>query len=408
MTVVPMLPPRWTGRLTLNDKDKIIPTLANALIIFTNDPDLKGLLAFNEFTCRAVLMRSPPPTEGLVSSGPFPRAWEAADEALCLSYMQRMYSSQFTMNTIVSAMTGVSIALKFHPIRKYLESLVWDGIYRVGRWLVDAFGANDDEYHKAVGSKFLAAAVRRVKQPGCKFDSIPIFEGFQDIGKSRACRELFGDQWFSDNLPTYIASKDMSDALQGLWCAEFAEIEHLLRSEPETIKAFLSRQVDRYRPVYGRTTVERPRQGVLVGTTNNDDYARDSTGNRRLWPIMCHFADADWLKANRDQLWAEAVQLEPGMKLWLEDVAVRETAKCHQAARHDEDPWEDGILSWLVGRTNSVTVPMIMDDHLYLSKDKQNKSGQMRIAKVLKRAGWSKSTGGVLGRRWLPPNHLDP
>lgn len=391
----------WRSRLATTKGD-ILPTTANALIIFAHDPELRGMLAYNAFASRAILTRPPPATEGITPGGPFPRAWEEADRAFTLSYLQRSYTSKFKSDVIASAMIGAATMQRMHPVEDYLASLEWDGEERISHWLANAFGCVSDAYHQAVGAKFLMAAVRRIKSPGCKFDSILILEGAQDIGKSRACRELFGGDWFTDNLPSDLLSRHMSDALQGVWGVEFAEIEHLLRAEPEAIKAFLSRPIDRYLPPYGRMHVERPRQCVFVGTTNSDDYARDSTGNRRLWPVKCMFVDVDWICENRDQLWAEACALEDGTPLWLEIEEVRAAATAHQAARHDEDAWEDGVLAYCVGRS-SITIPEILMDHLSIPKERQDRKCTLRVANILKRAGWRRKLAwedGKPGRRW--------
>jgi len=122
-----------------------------------------------------------------------------------------------------------------------------------------------------------------------------VLEGWQGIGKSKLLRVLFGSEWFADDIPADLKSRDAAMALCGVWCLEFAEIEHLIRSDVETIKAFLSRSEDHYRPIYGRAFVKRPRQCVLVGTTNADDYLRDPTGNRRIWPVLCKSADTAWI-----------------------------------------------------------------------------------------------------------------
>lgn len=392
----------WFARLQRGDKGVIMPSVANALLIFANDPELVGMIAFNEFTSRAGLTRSPPSMDGISCPGPFPRPWEEHDRAFCLAYLQRLYTPSFKMDAVNAAMAGAAVTQKFHPVRAYLDTLKWDGVSRIGSWLVDAFGADIDPYHHAVGAKFLQAAVRRIREPGCKFDSVLILEGPQNIGKSRACRKLFGDEWFTDNLPSDISGRDMSDALQGIWGVEFGEIEHLLRSEPESIKAFLSRQVDRYHPRYGRMPVERPRQCVFIGTTNNDDYARDATGNRRLWPVKCEFADVEWIERWRDQLWAEAVATEPGAALWLDDEVVQAEALSQQEARHDDDPWEEKISGYLLGR-RVVTIPEIMTECLEIATDKQSKAFQMRVAKIIRREGWKKKTERVGDRtlkRW--------
>ena len=400
--------PLWRARLRTN-KGETIPSLANAMVIFANDPELAEMLGYNEFSSRAVMLQEPPPTEGVTPPGPFPRAWEEADRAFALAYLQRAYSQKFRMETVSAAMSGAAVSKRFHPVREYLDGLVWDRVPRIGTWLVDAFGADQDPYHHAVGTKFLQAAVRRVRRPGCKFDSVLILEGSQDIGKSMAVRHLFGDDWFTDNLPVDLTGKDICDAMQGVWGVEFAEIEHLLRTSPETTKAFLSRQIDRYRPSYGRMPVERPRQCVFIGTTNNDDYARDSTGNRRLWPVRCQTVNRGWIADWRDQLWAEACATEPDATLWLDDDGVREDARQHQAARHDDDPWQDGILTFVAGRER-VAIPDIMGEHLCLSKDKQDKRAQMRVAGVLRRAGWHRSLiqkSGVQRRLWLSKSTLE-
>lgn len=393
----------WIARLQRNEKQQILPSVANAMLIFANDPELTGMIVYNEFLSRAVLTRSPPEMDGVKTPGPFPRTWEEHDRTFCLAYLQRVYSSQFKMESVTSTMAGASVAIKFHPVRDYLATLKWDGIPRIGSWLTEAFGADVDPYHHAVGSKFLRAAVRRVLYPGCKFDSVLILEGPQNIGKSRAARKLFGDEWFTDNLPSDLSSRDTQDQLQGVWGVEFGEIEHLLRSEPETIKAFLSRQVDRYRPSYGRMPVERPRQCVFIGTTNQDDYARDPTGNRRLWPVKCEFANVEWIEGWRDQIWAEAVATEPNSPLWLEEELVQQEALEQQAARHDDDPWDARILDSIRGM-NSISIPDLMHDILFIPVERHTKSQQMRIAKLLKRSGWVKDRTmekGERSRRWV-------
>lgn len=395
------LPP-WYDLMRLKENVPL-PTVANALVIFANDPDLRGMLAFNEFSYRAVLTRPPPSTpNGQTTGGTFPRSWEAADVGLVHAYFQRQYCDKFSAEAIQSAMQTEATINPFHPVRGWIDSLKWDGEPRLQFWLIDTFGCDNDLYHKTVAVKFCTAAVRRIRKPGCKFDSMLILEGDQDLGKSRACRTLFCDEWFTDSLPD-LSGRDASAALEGIWGLELAEIEHLIRSEPETVKAFLSRQVERYRPSYGRTVVERPRQCVLIGTTNRDDYARDSTGNRRYWPVRCVKADVEWLLNNREQLWAEAAVIEAaGEALWLDDAVVRIEAKLQQSMRNDEDPWEGQIIGWLNLR-DTVQVAEILVECLQLPADKRNKSAQMRVADILRKNKWTRDLSrraGRVGRWW--------
>ncbi len=393
----------WKSLLATNDEGATLPTVSNAVLILLHDQHLAGSLAYNDFTYRSMLRCAPPATGGITTSGAFPRAWEDADRVLIHAYLQRRYSAKFADSTVGNAMFAASHACHFHPVREYLASLIWDGLPRIGAWLGDAFGCETDPYHHAIASKFLMAAVRRVRLPGCKFDTMLLLEGAQDLGKSRACRALFGDEWFTDTLPTDLTSRDASDALTGVWGVEFSEIEHLLRSEPEEAKAFLSRQVDRYYPRYARTLVERPRQCVFIGTTNRDDYARDPSGNRRLWPATCQFADVDWIIGARDQLWAEAVQLEPNVNLWLDDAETYRTATSIQGQRYAEDPWTIRIAEWCAFKLEC-RIPDILTLCLNLPIERCDKSSQMRVANILRTQGWTRNKGGSqVGRKWTPP-----
>ena len=258
----------------------------------------------------------------------------------------------------------------------------------------------------------LIAAVRRVRKPGCKYDQLVVLEGPQDIGKSTAILILFGADWSTDRISD-LSSKDAAIDLRGKWGVELAEIEHLIKADVETVKAFLSRATDHYRPPYGRVAVDVPRQSVLIGTTNATEYLRDATGNRRVWPVKCLSAvgvgaDLDWLRANRDQLWAEAAQREANAEtIWLDDVATNTVAIQAQAARLAEDPWQDKVRDYIQG-LKMTTVPDLFDHVLYVPTERQTKSLEMRVAAILKSLGWDKKLqwNGVTRKpfkAWLPP-----
>ena len=385
----------WLGLVDRGEKGPY-PTVANALVILGNDGRVGGMLGYDEFSDAALLLEPPPvPQDGAPRlPGPYPRPWGGADVALVHGWLQRAWSGKFSRDTTEAAMLAVASMRRFHPVRDWLGRLAWDGEERLATWISVAFGAARDEYHTAVGTKFLVAAVRRVRRPGCKFDAMPVLEGAQDQGKSRACRALFGDEWFSDAMPHDMGSRDAALALLGIWGLELGELDGLIRSEVETVKAFLSRQVDRYRPPYGKAFIERPRQGVLIGTTNQHDYLRDTTGNRRFWPVRCEGADADWIASVREQLWAEAAVREAdGEPLWLDDDAVRVAARAQQAERLAEDVWTAPILDYLYngigGRLGKVRMADLLTHALGLSRDKQTRSNEMRVASVLRAERWT-------------------
>jgi hypothetical protein len=226
-----------------------------------------------------------------------------------------------------------------HPVKRYLDALVWDRQPRVDGWLTQYAGAPDTPYSRAVGRMLLVAAVRRIREPGVKFDEMVVFEGEQGTAKSSALRMLaVKDDWFVDDFPLDGDGKKVIEAIDGKWIVEAPELSGLSKANVEHLKALLSRGVDRARRPYERLGVDVPRQSIIVGTTNESSYLRDTTGNRRFLPVRINRFDLPALARDRDQLWAEAVQLEkaggsirlPG-DLW-------QTAHEEQSARVVEDP----------------------------------------------------------------------
>ena len=407
--------PSWIGRLHHTREGEVHPTLANALIIMAHDPVFRGLFGHNTFTDRRVLLRCPPPSEdnGFLMPGPWPRSWYDEDISLVQAYMQRVWAPRFQRNVIADAMAVTAMSGPFHPLRDWLDGLAWDGTPRIDKWLFAAFDVRNEflpgseeysakvAYFQAVGAKFLIAAVRRIRSPGCKFDSMLILEGPQRIGKSTALMTLFGREYFSDAVPPDLANRDAAIALHGLWCLEFAEIDHLVRTEVETIKAFLSRAVDHYRPVHGRDFVDVPRQTLLAGTTNSDDYLRDATGNTRMWPVPCQCADVAWIELNREQLWAEAcVREAAGDTIWLDDTATQDAASATTESRMSEEVWQPAIVQWLASSERNTAVPVtsarILEDALGMPKERMTKAASMRAGAVMRSIGWERD------HQWMP------
>ncbi len=236
----------------------------------------------------------------------------------------------------------------FHPVCDYLDELTWDGKARIDTWLVRNAGAADTPYVRAVSAIWLLAAVRRVRQPGCKFDEMIVLESEQGKNKSSALALMaVRPDWFTDDLPLNRDSKEVIERTSGRWIVEAAELKGMRRGDVEHLKAFLSRQVDKARLAYGRLTSEVPRQFVLAGTTNNQNYLKDQTGNRRFWPVAVAPFDLAALAAERDQLWAEAAHREAQGESIRLDEGLWEAAAAEQARRKSEDPWVSLIEGWL-------------------------------------------------------------
>jgi predicted P-loop ATPase len=237
----------------------------------------------------------------------------------------------------------------------------------------------------------LVAAVRRVRQPGCKFDEMLVMEQEQQgTNKSSALAIMaVRSEWFDDNLPLTADSKRVIEVMQGRWILESSELSGMGKAEIEHLKAFLSRRYDRARPAYGRLPVERARQCIIVGTTNKSEYLRDTTGNRRFWPVRIKAFDLEALRRDRDQLWAEATAREAkGEKIRLAP-ELWPAAEQEQQQRLADDPYVAVLakhLGYLQGKIRAVDVWDILD----LRGAQLTQTAYARAAEAMKRIGWTR------------------
>jgi hypothetical protein len=277
---------------------------------------------------------------------------------------------------------------RFHPVCDYLNRLRWDGEPRIDNWLTSYGGAKDSEYTRAVGALVLVAAVRRVREPGCKFDEMLVLENpEQGTNKSQALQLLAVErEWFSDNLPLGLAARETVEALSGHWIVEVSELQGMKKSDIEKVKAFLSRDTDRARTAYARTVTEAPRQCVIIGTTNSDKYLRDLTGNRRIWPVRVERFDLEALKRDRDQLWAEAAAREAsGASIRLPE-ELWEAAAAEQQERVVDNPFLS-VLD-IVLREKILLQPEIRDDQGRVITPAKREEGPLMQGKITTEDVW--------------------
>lgn len=369
--------PGWRSRLVTGDHGPL-DNEANTVTALTWAPELAGRFRYDGFRTETQGRDMP---------------WDARPEWRDLSdndvtelaiwlQEQGINAKPIRVN---AALEAYARRHEYHPVRQYLRGLKWDGVPRIERWTVTHLGAADLAYNRAVGRCWLIGAVARVMQPGCKLDTALILEGAQGMGKSTVMCVLAGQPWFADEI-SHLGSKDAAQDTRGKWIIELAELSAMTRQEVETVKAFMSRAVDHYRPSYGRRSIDVPRQCAFVGSTNRDDYLQDDTGNRRFWPVKVGVIDLAAVKRDRDQLWAEAVALyDRGVAWWLAK-EEEDLAEVEQLERVTVDPWE-GLVASHVALLRFV----VIDDlflMLQIPKERWSVKDQKRLAAILRRLGF--------------------
>jgi hypothetical protein len=297
-------------------------------------------------------------------------------------------------DNVYDALVTICAENEMHSIRDFLPRIQaqWDKTPRLRHLFHYYFDAQDTELNSEIGEIVMVALIRRVRQPGCKFDTIPVLEGPQGSGKSSALEIIAGKDNFSDQDLLLMDAKAQAEALQGIWIYEISELQGLHKADIDKVKAFASRTVDRVRPAYGRTRVDRPREGILIGTTNEDKYLRDTTGNRRFLPIRTgRNIRLKELERDRYQLLGEAVFLEQqGRSITLSESLWTVAAEA-QHKRLTDDSWADilrEIPCYLANDKLRVSSRDVLE-FLGRTSDKQSIGDFQRARDAMRTLGWS-------------------
>jgi predicted P-loop ATPase len=328
--------PKGIEKLTIARNGRIEPTIANVVLLMEHE--MKGYPARDEFTDMIIVKGGDLPWRKKSENTP----WGDEDDSNLREWLETKFNVSH-VRKVQDAVTIITAKHAFHPVRKYLNNLKWDGVKRVETLLIDYLGAEDTEITRVFARKFLAAAVARIMRPGIKFDSILLLVGDQNLGKSLIGKKLARD-YFDDSLYT-VKGKDAMEALRGFWILEMPEMHATRRADLETVKQFISKQKDSYRPAYGRHIKTYARQCVFIGTTNDRAILKDKTGNRRFWTVECKKKKDNTLIENLtnetvDQIWAEAMLIyESGETLWLKGSEYEKAEE--QQALYTED---DGLM----------------------------------------------------------------
>lgn len=326
--------------LISTEKGEPIVNEKNVHTVAKSDEKLKDCMRFNIFT-------------GLVETN-FDRtefeAYQRDDVLVMRMYIMNEYPflARVSHQTVEDVLNRLANENKVSPPKVWLESLVWDGKSRLDSWISKLCNTDDDEYHASVGSNWMKGVAKRIVEPGCKFDYVLVFEGEQGIKKSTSFRILGGD-WHVETTLTP-SDKDFFMLFSGKLIVEFSEGETLGRSEAKRLKAVITMQTDKYRVPYDRSPKDFPRQCVFAMTTNESEYLKDETGNRRWLPVLCKGTlNTDWLVENRDQLYAEAYHRVHVLKETVYEFP-EEITKAEQEKRQIRDPRVDMIFSWYFTR----------------------------------------------------------
>ena len=339
----------WQDDLDIDRHGKVKDTLGNLALILRNDPRLKDI-AYNIHRSGIDIRRD---AEGRTTLpwAQLKPGWNESDLGSIQIYLERVYGL-YTPSKLKGILLAIAAERSYHPIRDYLEAMPeWDGVPRVETLFIDYLGSPDTLYIRAIARKMMVAAVARIYEPGIKFDSVVVLNGPQGMGKSSFFAKL-GGKWFSDSLTiSDMKDKAAPEKLQGYWILELGELAGLKKMDVETVKAFITRQDDKFRHSYGYSVEDHPRQCIIVGSTNNGDgFLRDVTGNRRFWPVTCTTSSPHrpWeVESIVPQLWAEAqVLYRAGEQLYLSPEEEKQ-AGMEQTAALESDVREGMIAEYL-------------------------------------------------------------
>ena len=325
----------------------------NLEIILRQSKEFKGKIGFNEFSSRFEKLDYMPwddKEEDLIPN------WNDPDIALLKSYINRKYNLLFGDDRIIDCLTVVGKDRPFHPVIDFINREEWDGEERLSHFFIDYLGAENSSYVKEVTELWFAAAVARICKPGCKFDQVPVLVGAQGIGKSTLIQKIAG-KWFCDDLKKLDGNKDDVQKLGQNWIIELGELASMNRTHIDQAKGFISQTEDNYRPPYGRMTIIQRRHVVFIGTTNNEEFLKDATGNRRWYPIVCRKNRQEKsvfdgsIEKNLGQLWAEAYHLymtkyKNGKNLIL-SISNERVANAARQAAEAPDVTKDMVLEYI-------------------------------------------------------------
>jgi len=387
----------WAKELIRNEDGILKSVVPNAFRFLLHSDEWRGVLAYDEFAGRTI-KRAPPPFERGRKG-----AWEELDDSFTADWLAvRVGLTNLRAPMAAEAVEMVARLNTINPVVDYFDGLKHDGVARVDTWLSAFMGCGDTPYNRIVGRLWLLGMVKRAYEPGCKFDYMPILEGPQGHGKTMALEILASPEWFG-NTDFVMGDKDSMAVLQGKLVYEIAELDSFNKADITRVKSFITRVKDEYRPAYGRRFVEQPRRVIFVGTTNQHEYFRDTSGNRRFWPIkVVSQIDVEALRAVRDLLLAEAVALYKGGSRVYPTRDEQKIIDPEQRSRELSDSWEEWIMDYCAKNTfMEISSAEILSEVLKVDRGRVNVSMETKIGIIMGRNGWAKIERRTAAKRYV-------
>ena len=403
--------PPWRDMMTLSQFGSPHKTEGNVLKILKADRAFGARIYADEFTGRPMVAKRMP------WSSDEKRQWTDVDDVRLVEWLLDHAGLEISVSAARNAVLAHAHENIRNPVREYLSSLQWDpakqwdGRPRLDTWATYYLGADATPFVSQAAAKWMISAVARIFAPGCQADHMIVLEGPQGIRKSTALNVLAGPGFFTDDISD-ISNKDALMQMSKFWIIELAEMEAFRGREASKVRAFLTRRVDTFRPPYGRSVVDVPRHCVFAGTVNTDTWIQsDGTGGRRFWPIRCKSIDIDALRADRDQLWAEAVsRYHAGERWYIDDPDIVSEAKIEQTDRELPDEWaaiferyitenDDGSVRF--DPIREISIRQFLTDAIGIKVAEFTRADEMRAAAILKSFDWRRRrTGSRTSRSW--------
>jgi putative DNA primase/helicase len=349
----------------------------NVLKIFTTYSPLQELVWYDEFHQKYLTKST---SDGKI------REWRDNDDLALTAFFQEHIGFKLISDSAISkAVTLFADKNVKNEPKDWMNSLEWDGINRCENFFIQATQATNSKYVRAVGKNWWITLAARVYKPGCKVDNMLILEGPQGAYKSELLKVVAGP-WFGEGSESLV-NKDFYENLKGKLIYEIGELDQFNKSETTTIKRVITCQVDRYRKAYGRKAEDNPRTSVFVGTTNEDEYLKDSTGGRRFWPILVKKIDLAYVRGARNQLFAEAVaRFKRGENWWeMPEIETKE----QQEERRIRDSLEEVLITKLRAK-REYTINEISEAAFGADSIPLKMPDQFRLGRALRAIGWEK------------------